>query len=201
MLLQQSFLLLIERSFHHKRLVVSRIRHCAHVLHQACGCRSAASKQRILARVRPHVLLWRRHHRMIVAHECRLNRVHQAFFLDQCCEACALVLYARAWRRTEGFKDAVVADYALAELFPRLCRNVELHSLIALYSHRLEPAEEEDFLTVDVEAVAAAWAWHSTLLLNFVPPVNLQVVPPHVVECIVGRCQATEQEQAVQFLG
>ena len=136
-----------------------------------------------------------------MANECRLNRVHQAFFLDQRCEACALILYARAWRWTEGFKDAVVADYALAELFPRLCRNVELHSLIAFYSHRLEPAEEEDFLTVDVEAVATARAWHSTLLPNPVPPTALQVVPPHVIECIVSRCQATEQEYAVLFLG
>ena len=135
-----------------------------------------------------------------MANECRLNRVHQAFFLDQRRKASALVLYARAWRRTEGFKDTV-ADYALAELFPGLCCDIELHSLIAFYSHRLEPAEEEDFLTVDVEAVATARAWHSTLLPNPVPPITLQVVPPHVIECIVSRCQATEQEYAVLFLG
>ena len=121
-----------------------------------------------------------RHYRIVGANECRLNRVHQAFFLDQCRKAGVIFLYTRAWRWGNGFKDAIV-DHALADLFPRLCRNVELHSLIAFYSNRLEPAEEENFLTVYVEAVATAWAWHSTFLLDFVPPTALQVVPPHVV--------------------
>ena len=130
---------------------------------------------------------------MVGANECRLDCVHQAFFLDQRCETCAIILDARAWRRSDGFEDTI-GDHTLAEFFPCLCCNIELHSLIAFFSHLLEPAKEEDLLSVDIEAVTAAWAWHSTLLLYSIPHVALQVVPPHVVQCIVSRGQATEQE-------
>ena len=47
--------------------------------------------------------------------------------------------------------------------------NIELEALIAFLSDFEQATEQKDFMIEDVEAVAAAGLWNSTMLLDLCP--------------------------------
>ena len=77
--------------------------------------------------------------------------------------------------------------------------NIELEALIAFLSDFEQATEQKDFMIEDVEAVAAAGLWNSTMLLDLCPFICQHVIPPHIIQCLLELRKASEHVYAVML--